>query len=80
VAKALKLTPQDLYRLRRASLAAQRAEVEAGLARQRLREVTLEVERRYGLLGSGAAVDVGTGEIRVDGAGGENGERGSSPP
>jgi hypothetical protein len=67
VAPALRLVPRDLYHLRRVSLAAQRAQVEAALAQQALREAVLEVERRYGLLDQGAALDVNTGLITLDG-------------
>ena len=66
MARALRLVPRDLYRLRRASLAAQRAQVEAAAAQQELREVTLEMERRYRILGLGASLDVNTGVITLD--------------
>jgi hypothetical protein len=63
---ALRLKPRDLYRLRRASLAEQRAQAEAAMARQELREAMLEVERRYGIMGVGASLDINTGVITLD--------------
>ena len=55
----------DLYRLRRAHLEVQEAELWAELARQRLRGVTLALERRYGILGRRASIDVHTGAITL---------------
>ena len=57
------LSPKDLYRLRRATYVAQRARLRAELAQQNLREIVLELERRYNLLGQEACLDIHTGRI-----------------
>ena len=57
------LSPQDLYRLRRASLNAQRALLSAQAAQQAVKDITLQLERKYGLLGKNASIDAHTGEI-----------------
>ncbi len=62
----LALSPGDLYRLRQAALFAQRAKIRAELAQQNLRELLLSLERRYKLLGQGAAIDINTGAIALD--------------
>ena len=61
-----RLSVRDLWRLRRAHLAAQRARLRLQDAEQSLRELALELERRYGLLGSTAALDIHTGLIIPD--------------
>ncbi len=61
----MKLATRDLYRLRKANLEAQRALLRAQAAQQTLKEITLELERRYGLLGRDATVDVHTGKIQL---------------
>jgi len=58
-----RLSVSDLWRLRRAHLAAQRARLRLQDAEQSLRELALELERRYGLLGSDVALDIHTGLI-----------------
>ncbi len=58
-----RLSVRDLWRLRRAHLAAQRARLRLQDAEQSLRELALELERRYGLLGTAAALDIHTGLI-----------------
>ena len=57
------LSPKDLYRLRRATQVAQRAHLRAELAQQNLKEMVLELERRYSLLGQDACLDIHTGRI-----------------
>ncbi len=57
------LAIRDLYRLRKASLEAQKALLRAQTVQQTLREITLELERKYGLLGLEATVDLHTGKI-----------------
>ncbi len=60
---AVQLTTRDLYRLRHVRLLAQRAALRAQYAQQQLQELTLELERRYGLLAKEAVLDVQTGII-----------------
>ena len=60
-----RLTTRDLYRFRRVSLQAQRTALKAQSAQQVLKELTLELERRYNLLGVEAQIDIHTGEIAV---------------
>ncbi len=57
------LSPKDLYRLRRATCVAQRAQLRAELAQQNLKEIVLELERLYNLLGQEASLDIHTGRI-----------------
>lgn len=59
-----KLSPRDLYRLRRAIATAQRAHLRAQMAQQAVRELVLELERRYALLGRDLYLDIHTGDIR----------------
>lgn len=59
-----KLAPDDLYQLRRAIATAQRARLKAEMAQQSLRELVLDLEQRYGLLGRDMHLDVHTGQIR----------------
>ena len=61
-----RLSVRDLWRLRRAHLAVQRARLHLQDAEQSLRELALELERRYGLLGTAAALDIHTGLIVPD--------------
>lgn len=61
----MQLTPRDLYRLRHARLVAQRATLRAQLAQQQVHELSLEMERRYGLLAKEAALDIQTGIITL---------------
>lgn len=58
------LSSDDLYKLRRAVAIAQRARLKAGMAQQALRELVLEMEHRYGLLGRDMHLDVYTGRFR----------------
>jgi hypothetical protein len=60
---AARLSVRDLWRLRRAHLAAQRARLRLQDAEQSLRELALELEHRYRLLGSDTALDIHTGLI-----------------
>ena len=59
-----KLVARDLYRLRRAIATAQRAHLRAQTAQQALRELLLDLEHHYGLLGRDMRLDVHTGDIR----------------
>ena len=61
----MQLTPRDLYRLRRAHLMARRAALRAQHAQQQLDEMSLEMERRYGLLTREAVLDLKTGAVTV---------------
>ena len=54
---------RDLHRLRRASLQVREAGLRAQMAQHQLDVLTLELERRYGLLGREATLDVHTGRI-----------------
>ena len=59
------LATRDLYRLRKANLEVQRALLKAQTVQQTLREIALELERKYGLLGREATVDIHTGKIQI---------------
>ena len=61
----MQLTSRDLYRLRRAHLLAQRATLRAQFAQHQLQELSLDLERRYGLLTRQAVLDVQTGTITL---------------
>lgn len=61
----MKIATGDLYRLRHAQLAAQRAALKAQQAEQVLREMLLELEHQYGLLGTNALIDIHTGEVEA---------------
>ena len=61
----MRLSPKDLYRLRHAQLAAQRGALRAQQAEQAFRELLLEMEHQYGLLGTNASIDVHTGEVQA---------------
>ena len=58
---------RELYLLRRADLRARRKLLEAQLAQQAFQELVLQVERRYGLLGARAQLDIHTGRIVWEG-------------
>ena len=75
----VQLTPRDLYRLRRARLSVQRATLRAQMAQQELQEITLELERRYGLLGKAAQLDMQTGAITEASTNGATKEVSSGP-
>lgn len=78
-----RLSPRELYALRRAHLEAQEKALVAQMAQQRLQRLTLELERRYRLLSRGATLDLATGVIHIP-EGEEqrtwNGERGGTAP
>ena len=61
----MKISVRDLYRLRHTRLVAQRAALKAQQAEQTLREMLLELEHQYGLLGTNALIDVHTGEVET---------------
>ena len=73
------LATRDLYRLRKANLEAQKAFLRAQTVQQTLREITLELERKYGLLGLEATVDIHTGKIRMHREPVESMTRGDEP-
>lgn len=60
---SMRIATGDLYRLRHAQLSAQREALKAQHAEQALREMLLEMEHQYGLLGTDAVIDIHTGEI-----------------
>jgi hypothetical protein len=62
-----RLSLSDLLRLRLAVNSARRSQLKAELARQSVRELLLEMEQRYGLLGRDASLDVHTGRIQGEG-------------
>ena len=57
------ISTTDLYRLRHIQLAARRMALKAQHAEQAYRELLLEMEHRYGLLGTEAVIDIHTGEV-----------------
>ena len=61
----MKIATGDLYRLRHAQLSAQRSALKAQQAEQTLREMLLELEHQYGLLGTNARIDIHTGEVEA---------------
>ncbi len=61
----MQLTPRDLYLLRRSRLMAQRMTLRAQHAQQQMEELSLELERRYGLLARDAVLDMKTGVVTV---------------
>lgn len=63
----MQLTSRDLYRLRRTHLMSRRAALRAQYAQQQMDELSLELERRYGLLTRDAVLDLKTGTISVSG-------------
>ncbi len=76
----MQLTSRDLYRLRRAHLMARRAALRAQYAQQQLDELSLEMERRYGLLARDAVLDMKTGVVAVSATSSGNGQAQSSLP
>ncbi len=61
----VQLIPRDLYRLRRAHLMSRRAALRAQYAQQQLDELSLELERHYGLLTRDAVLDLKTGAVTL---------------
>lgn len=59
----MRVSPKDLYTLRRAKLFAERRALEAQLAQNQAQTLLLEMERKYGLLGGNFTLDVATGRI-----------------
>ena len=74
-----RLTPRDLYRLRHSYLMAQRAAMRAQYAQLQFRELSLELERRYGLLDCEALLDIQTGAITQASINGATEEVNSGP-
>jgi len=70
----LRMAPRDLYRLRRAHLMARRANLRAQYAQQQLDEMSLELERRYGLLAKDATLDMKSGAIAISAASARDGQ------
>lgn len=73
----MKVSVEDLYRLRHTQLATQRAALRAQQADQALRELVLDMESRYGLLGTSASIDIHTGEVRTDTGNGKEPDMGT---
>ncbi|MBI2304692.1 MAG: hypothetical protein HYU86_08115 [Chloroflexi bacterium] len=61
----LSIASEELYALRLAQLTAEATALEARRAQHALRRLTLELERRYGLVGVGATLDIHTGLINL---------------
>ena len=61
----MNISTADLYRLRHIQLAARRMALKAQYAEQSYRELLLELEHGYGLLGTDAVIDIHTGEIEM---------------
>jgi hypothetical protein len=59
----MKASAEDLYQLRKARLDAERKTLEAQLAENRAKSLLLYIERRYGLLGTEATLDIHSGQI-----------------
>ncbi|MFQ5873024.1 MAG: hypothetical protein ACE5JL_04395 [Dehalococcoidia bacterium] len=62
----MRVSPKDLYALRKAHLLAERKALVAQLAQHSLKHLTLELERKYSLLAKSAQLDVNTGIIQED--------------
>mgnify|MGYP001559652243 CR=1 FL=1 len=71
-----RVTAAELYELRRAQLVAEEAALQAQLLQAALRRKTLEIERKYGLLGCRGVLDIHTGQIQ---GGGYEPERNAHP-
>ncbi len=67
----MRITPRDLYLLRKTGLQMRRDVLRAQQAERRYQELLLHLERKYGLLdaGTGGVIDPQTGEVRVEGIG-----------
>ena len=65
----MRLSPKDLYALRRTQLLAERKALVAQLAQHSFKRLILEMERRYGLLAKDIILDIHTGIISEDGQG-----------
>ena len=74
-----KVSTTDLYHLRHAHLAAQRAALMAQQAEQAFRELVLELEQRYGLLGTTSTIDVHTGDVQTSLPNGQQGPETAEP-
>ena len=59
----MKLSSEDLYQLRKARLLAEKRALAAQQAEQAYRELLLEVEQKYGVLGRATRIDLSLGEI-----------------
>ena len=70
----MRLSPKDLYALRKAHLLAERKALVAKLAHHSLEHLTLEVERKYNLLAKDARLDIDTGVVQEDGNPSNGGE------
>ena len=59
-----RISPRELYLLRRAQLHAERKMLVAHLAQQVVREFLLNLERKYGLLGKESYLDIHSGSVK----------------
>ncbi len=66
---SMKLSDRELYELCKARLLAEKRALAAQQAGQAYRELLLEVENRYGLVGKPVCIDFQTGEIKEKTAG-----------
>lgn len=71
----MKVSPRDLYALRKARLLAERKDLVSRLSYCTLKRLTLEIERKYALLTRNARLDINSGAIlnddRAEGSGEE---------
>lgn len=65
----MKASSRELYVIRKGELAAERKALLARMVQLALKELVLELERKYGLLGQQATIDVHTGEITTNNVG-----------
>jgi hypothetical protein len=61
----MKLTPDEIYRLRKTVLDARRKALEAQLLDLEVGLQNLELEQKYGLLDKDATINVDNGEITI---------------
>ncbi len=64
----MRLSPRDLYILRRTQLLVERKALAAQFAQHSFKRLILEMERRYGLLDKEMIIDIHTGIISEDGS------------
>jgi len=71
----VRVSPRDLYALRKAHLLAERKDLVSRMAYCTLKRLTLEIERKYALLTRNARLDINSGAIlnddRAEGSGEE---------
>lgn len=58
-----KITADELYEIRKSQLEAQRLNLAAQLAQNKVQEILLQIEKKYKLLGNDVQMDIRTGII-----------------